>query len=416
MALTLKEKTTNKNPDIETIRKDFPILATKVYGKPLIYFDNAATSQKPIAVLKAIEDYYTQVNSNVHRGVHYLSNLATSQFEEARDKVAKHINASNEEIIFTRGTTEAINLVAFSFGEVFVKEGDEIIISQMEHHSNIVPWQMLCERKKAKLKIIPITMDGTLIMDEYFKLLNKNTKLVAINHISNTLGTINPVEEIIKAAHAFNVPVLLDGAQAIPHKKVDVKSLDVDFYCFSGHKMYGPTGIGVLYGKTKWLNEMLPWQGGGEMIKQVTFEKTTYNVPPLKFEAGTPNIAGSIVLGAAIDYINHIGLDYIGKREQELLSYSTQAITTIKGLKIIGTAPEKTSVISFVVEGTHPSDIGMLLDQQGIAVRTGHHCTQPLIDFYKIPGTVRASMAFYNTKEEIDVFITALNKAIEILN
>ena len=415
MLIEKEERELIKEQEIAAIRKQFPILETKVHGKPLIYFDNAATSQKPLVVLKAIDDFYKNMNSNVHRGVHYLSNLATKQYEEARAKIAKHSNASPEEIVFTRGTTESINLVANSFGEMYIHEGDEIIISQMEHHSNIVPWQMLCERKKAKLKVIPINQDGTLKMEEFHKLLTKRTKLVAVTHISNTLGTINPVKEIIEAAHILNIPVLIDGAQAAPHKKIDVKELDADFYCFSGHKVYGPTGIGVLYGKSKWLNEIPPWQGGGEMIKEVTFEKTTYGEPPLKFEAGTPNFEGAIVLGVALDFINSIGLANIESREHELLIYATHALKDMEGLKIIGTAPEKASVISFVVEGLHPSDIGMLLDQQGIAVRTGHHCTQPLMDFYHIPGTVRASLAFYNTFEEIDVFVEALKKSVGML-
>lgn len=401
--------------DLKSIRKDFPILNTKVNGYPLVYFDNAATSQKPLPVLNAMVDYYKHTNSNVHRGVHFLSNKATTEFEEARKTIAAHINASMDEIIFTRGATEAINLVAFSFGEKFIHAGDEIIISHMEHHSNIVPWQMLCERKNALLKVIPVTEHGTLRLDEFRRQLSPRTKLIAVCHVSNTLGTINPVEEIIETAHANNIAVLLDGAQAIPHFKVDVKKLNADFYCFSGHKVYGPTGIGILFGKSRWLNEMTPYQGGGEMIKEVKLEKTTYNTPPLKFEAGTPNIEGAIVIAKAIDYVNKTGLDAIARHEHDLLLYATDKIIDIKGLKIIGTALHKTSVISFVIEGTHPSDIGVLLDKQGIAVRTGHHCTQPLMDFYKIPGTVRASLALYNTFEEIDAFVKALNKAINML-
>ena len=415
MDIAVKSKELNKELDVETIRKDFPILHTMVHGQPLVYFDNAATSQKPLFVLDAIQEYYKETNSNVHRGIHYLSNKATNEFEASRKTIAAHLNASHEEIIFTRGTTEAINLVAFSFGEAFVKSGDEIIISHMEHHSNIVPWQLLCERKNAILKVIPITQKGELKMDEFKKLLSSKTRLVAVTHVSNTLGTINPVEEIIALAHARNIPVLLDGAQAVPHMKVDVKKLDVDFYCFSGHKLFGPTGIGVLYGKSKWLNQMPPYQGGGEMIKEVTFEKTTYNDAPLRFEAGTPNIEASIVLAKAIDYVNNIGLDSIAKHEHDLLLYATEKLEKIEGLKIIGTAPHKTAVISFIIEGIHPSDIGILLDKQGVAVRTGHHCTQPLVDFYKIPGTIRASFAFYNTFEEIDIFVKALNKAISML-
>lgn len=415
MDSTVKTKADTKEPDVKNIRKDFPILEIKVHDKPLIYFDNAATSQKPKVVIGAIEEYYTTVNSNVHRGVHYLSSTATDQFEAARRVIAKHLNASEEEIIYTRGTTESINLVAFSFGEVFVKEGDEIIISGMEHHSNIVPWQMLCERKKATLKVVPINEKGELRVDEYKKMLGAKTKLVAITHVSNSLGTINPVEEIIALAHAKNIPVLLDGAQAVPHQKVDVKKLDVDFYAFSGHKMYGPTGIGILYGKMEWLKQMVPYQGGGEMIKEVTFAKTTYNEPPLRFEAGTPNIAGSIVLAKAIDYINSIGLDAIGRYEHKLLEHATEKLSAINGLRIIGTSANKASLVSFIVEGIHPYDMGVLLDQMGIAVRTGHHCTQPLMDIFKIPGTARASFAFYNTLEEIDTLVASVERAIKVL-
>lgn len=415
MDIAVNSKIVAGELDVEAIRKDFPILHTKVHGQPLIYFDNAATSQKPLVILNAIQEYYKETNSNVHRGIHYLSNKATNEFEESRKIIATHLNASHDEIVYTRGTTEAINLVAFSFGEAFVKSGDEIIISQMEHHSNIVPWQMLCERKNAILKYIPINENGTLKLEEFKKLLSPKTKLVAVTHVSNTLGTINPMEEIIELAHTKNIPVLLDGAQAVPHMKIDVKKLDMDFYCFSGHKTFGPTGIGILYGKSKWLKQMPPYQGGGEMIKEVTLEKTTYNEPPLRFEAGTPNIEASIVLAKAIEYISKIGLDKIAKHEHNLLLYATEKLEKIEGLKIIGTAPHKTSVVSFIVNGIHPSDIGILLDKQGIAVRTGHHCTQPLIDFYKIPGTVRASFAFYNTIEEIDVFVKALNKSISML-
>jgi len=404
-----------KELNVGNIRKDFPILGIKVHDKPLIYFDNAATSQKPLVVIKSIDDYYTKQNSNVHRGVHYLSSDATEKFEHSRKTTAAHLNAGTEEVIFTRGTTESINLVAFSFGEAFVREGDEIIISEMEHHSNIVPWQMLCERKKANLYVVPINEKGELIMDEYKMLLNSKTKLVAITHVSNTLGTINPAEDIIELAHAKNIPVLLDGAQAMPHKKIDVKKLDVDFYCFSGHKMYAPTGIGILYGKSKWLEQMPPYQGGGEMIKEVSLKKTTYNVAPLRFEAGTPNIEASIVFGTAIDYINNIGLDAIGKYEKKLLEYATEKLSAIKGLKIIGTAKNKSSLVSFIVDGIHPYDLGVILDQMGIAVRTGHHCTQPLMHKFEIPGTVRASFAFYNTLEEIDTFVEVLNKAIRML-
>lgn len=405
------------NQTIAQIRKDFPILEEKIYNKPLIYFDNAATTQKPLQVLEKIEYAYKHLNSNIHRGVHYMSIKATEAHEEARDVVARFIKASKrEEIIFTRGSTEAINLVAFSFGEAFCKEGDEIVISAMEHHSNIVPWQLLCERKNLKLRIIPINVKGELILDEYRKLLNERTKLVAVAHVSNVLGTINPVKDIISIAHERNIPVLLDGAQAIPHIAVDIEDIDADFYVFSAHKIYGPTGIGVLYGKEKWLNLMPPYQGGGEMIDKVTFEKTTFNALPFKFEAGTPDYIGSTALAEALKYVENIGLDAIAHYEHELTVYATEALSTIDGIKFYGTSDRKSAVISFNVGNIHPYDIGMLLDKMGIAVRTGHHCAQPLIDFYEIPGTVRASFAFYNTKEEIDVFIAALKKAIAMLS
>ncbi|HTB07229.1 MAG TPA: cysteine desulfurase [Bacteroidia bacterium] len=415
MEISPKTKTTVKELDVESIRKEFPILSVKVHGKPLVYLDNAASSQKPVFVIKAIEKYYETVNSNVHRGVHHLSSLATDQFEASRKTIAAHLNAHPDEVIYTRGTTEAINLVAFSYGEVFVKEGDEIIISQMEHHSNIVPWQMLCQRKKAVLKYIPITEKGELKMDEYRKLLSSKTRLVAVGHVSNSLGTINPVEEIIELAHAKNIPVLLDGAQAMPHMKVDVKKLDVDFYCFSGHKVYGPTGIGILYGKEKWLKEMVPYQGGGEMIKEVKLEKSTYQDAPLRFEAGTPNIEGSIVLGTAIDYMNKLGLDNIARHEHKLLEYATEKLSAIEGLKIVGQAKNKTSIVAFNLEGLHPYDVGVILDQLGIAVRTGHHCTQPIMDLFCIPGTVRASFSFYNTLAEVDILVEGVKKAIKML-
>jgi len=405
------------NQTIAQIRKDFPILEEKIYNKPLIYFDNAATTQKPLQVLEKIEYAYKHLNSNIHRGVHYMSIKATEAHEEARDVVARFIKASKrEEIIFTRGSTEAINLVAFSFGEAFCKEGDEIVISAMEHHSNIVPWQLLCERKNLKLRIIPINVKGELILDEYRKLLNERTKLVAVAHVSNVLGTINPVKDIISIAHERNIPVLLDGAQAIPHIAVDIEDIDADFYVFSAHKIYGPTGIGVLYGKEKWLNLMPPYQGGGEMIDKVTFEKTTFNSLPFKFEAGTPDYIGSTALAEALKYVENIGLDAIVHYEHELTVYASEALSTIDGIKFYGTSDRKSAVISFNVGNIHPYDIGMLLDKMGIAVRTGHHCAQPLIDFYEIPGTVRASFAFYNTKEEIDVFIAALKKAIAMLS
>ncbi|OJV42563.1 MAG: cysteine sulfinate desulfinase [Bacteroidales bacterium 36-12] len=405
------------NQTIAHIRKDFPILEEKIYNKPLIYFDNAATTQKPLQVLEKIEYAYKHLNSNIHRGVHYMSIKATEAHEEARDVVARFIKASKrEEIIFTRGSTEAINLVAFSFGEAFCKEGDEIVISAMEHHSNIVPWQLLCERKNLKLRIVPINDKGELILDEYRKLLNERTKLVAVAHVSNVLGTINPVKDIISIAHEHDIPVLLDGAQAIPHIAVDIEDIDADFYVFSAHKIYGPTGIGVLYGKEKWLNLMPPYQGGGEMIDKVTFEKTTFNSLPFKFEAGTPDYIGSTALAEALKYVENIGLDAIVHYEHELTVYATEALSTIDGIKFYGTSDRKSAVISFNVGNIHPYDIGMLLDKMGIAVRTGHHCAQPLIDFYEIPGTVRASFAFYNTKEEIDVFIAALKKAIAMLS
>ena len=402
--------------DIKSIRKDFPILASKVYGRPLVYFDNAATSQKPWPVLKAIENYYTTLNSNVHRGVHYLSQHATDAFEEARKKTAAFINAAHDyEIIFTRGTTESINLVAHSFGKAFVKQGDEIIISALEHHSNIVPWQMLCEDRGATLRVIPMNEKGELQMDVFAGLLNDKVKLVSVNYVSNSLGTINPVRELISLAHRHHIPVLLDAAQAIQHIPVDVQELDVDFLAFSGHKMYGPTGIGVLYGKEEWLNQMPPYQGGGEMIKTVSFEKTVYNELPFKFEAGTPNIEATICLGAAIDYINSTGLDKIQQYEHELLEYATAQLSQIDKIQLVGTAAEKASVVAFNIEGVHPYDTGVILDKQGIAVRTGHHCTQPIMDFLCIPGTVRASFAFYNTREEIDALVVGVKKAVSML-
>jgi cysteine desulfurase/selenocysteine lyase len=402
--------------DVNKIRKDFPILNSKVNGRPLIYFDNAATSQKPFFVLRAIEDYYTIINSNVHRGVHHLSQQATNAFEQARQKLANFINASSDhEVIFTKGTTESINLVAYCYGKQFVKPGDEIIISAMEHHSNIVPWQMLCEERNAHLKIIPINEQGELLMDEFTAMLNDKVKLIAVSYVSNSLGTINPVREIISQAHQYDIPVLLDAAQAIQHMPVDVQELDVDFIAFSGHKMYGPTGIGILYGKEKWLNQLPPYQGGGEMIKTVTLQKTTYNDPPFKFEAGTPNIEAAICLGAAVDYINQIGLEKIQEHEHDLLQYATEQLLEIAGLRIIGTAVNKASVISFIIKEAHPYDVGVILDQMGIAVRTGHHCTQPLMDFFCIPGTARASFAFYNTREEIDELVSGVKKAVRML-
>lgn len=402
---------------VAQIRKDFPILEEEIYNKPLIYFDNAATTQKPQQVIDKIDYAYKHLNSNIHRGVHYLSIKATEAHEEARTAVARFIQAPNrEEIIFTRGTTEAINLVAFSFGEAFCSEGDEIVITAMEHHSNIVPWQLLCERKKMKLRVIPINQKGELIFEEYEKLLNERTKLVSIAHVSNVLGTVNPIQQIINSAHKRIIPVLIDGAQAIPHLAVNVTELDADFYVFSAHKIYGPTGIGVLYGKEKWLNQMPPYQGGGEMIDKVTYEKTTFNVLPFKFEAGTPDYVGSTAFAEALKYVESIGINEIARYEHELTEYAVSALSTIENIRFYGTAKEKSAVISFNVGNIHPYDIGMLLDKMGIAVRTGHHCAQPLIDFYEIPGTVRASFSFYNTKEEIDTFIGALKKAVAMLS
>lgn len=410
--------------DINKIRKDFPILKREVNGKPLVYFDNGATSQKPQIVIDAISHYYTYENSNIHRGIHTLSQEATNSYEEARKKVQRFVNAQHEhEIIFTSGTTGSINLVASSFGKKYLKKGDEIIISTMEHHSNIVPWQMICEEKEAILKVIPINDKGELLMDEFKKLLSNKTKLVAITHVSNTLGTINPIKEIIKLVRQHAPPlremegafILIDGAQAVPHTKVDVQELDCDFYAFSGHKMFGPTGVGILYGKEAILNNLPPYQGGGDMIKTVTFEKTTYNELPHKFEAGTPNIVGGIGLGVAIDYMNSIGISTIEAYEHELLAYATKQIKQIEGVRIIGEAKNKASVLSFVVDGTHPSDIGMIIDKLGVAIRTGHHCTEPLMNRFNVPGTARASFAFYNTFEEIDIFIAALNRAVTML-
>jgi cysteine desulfurase/selenocysteine lyase len=402
--------------NVEEIRKDFPILHRQVNGKPLVYFDNGATSQKPQQVIDVINRYYQHENSNIHRGIHTLSQEATDAYEKARTTVQQFINAKHHhEVIFTSGTTGSINLVASSFGKKHLQAGDEIIISTMEHHSNIVPWQMICEEKGAILKVIPISDKGELLMDEFEKLLSSKTKLVSISHVSNTLGTINPVKEIIKLAKKAGAFVLIDGAQAVPHTKVDVQALDCDFYAFSAHKMFGPTGVGILYGKEAILNELPPYQGGGDMIKTVTFEKTTYNELPHKFEAGTPNIVGGLGLAAAIDYMNNIGVANIEAYEHELLSYATEKIKQIEGIRIIGEASNKASVLSFLVDGTHPSDIGMIIDKLGIAIRTGHHCTEPLMNRFDIPGTARASFAFYNTKEEIDVFIKALERAVNML-
>lgn len=412
----MKVASTRTNFDVETIRKDFPILSREVNGKPLVYFDNAATSQTPQQVINAIVDYYTRYNANIHRGVHTLSQEATDAYEQARVKVQKHFNAAQSyEIIFTSGTTHAINLVASGFSSL-LKEGEEIIVSALEHHSNIVPWQMLCERTGAKLKVIPMNDDGTLNMKEYEKLLSEKTKLVFVNHVSNALGTINPVEEIIEKAHGVGAAVLLDGAQAAPHIKANVQELDVDFYVVSAHKMCGPTGVGMLYGKEEWLKKLPPYQGGGEMIATVTFEKTTYADLPHKFEAGTPDICGGIAFGAALDYMNSIGFENIASYEHELLEYATEKLQEIEGLRIYGTSAEKTAVISFNIGDIHPYDIGTIIDKLGIAVRTGHHCAQPVMDYYKIPGTVRASFSFYNTKEEIDIFVEAVKRAKNMLS
>lgn len=402
--------------DIISIRKQFPILDQKVNGKPLIYFDNGATTQKPKQVIDKIVEYYSSYNSNIHRGVHTLSQKATMAYDEARAFIAKYLNAKNpNEVIFTKGTTESINFVAKCFGQKFISKGDEIIVSEMEHHSNILPWQELCNSGGAMLKVIPVTDEGKLNYDAFEKLIDSNTKLISVTHVSNTLGTVNDVKRIIEFAHSKNIPVMLDGAQAIPHLKVDLQDLDVDFYCFSGHKVYAPTGIGILYVKEKWLNQFDVYQSGGGTIKTVSFEKTVYAESPHKFEAGTPNIEGAIALAEALKYVEQIGIGNIAKHEHELLVYATEKLLQIKDLKIYGTALCKAGVISFNVGNIHPFDIGTLLDKQGIAVRTGHHCTQPLMAHYGIQGTVRMSFAIYNTKDEIDVFIEALNKAIKML-
>lgn len=404
-----------KTLDIASVRKDFPILDRKVNGKPLVYFDNAATAQTPKQVIDVIVDYYSLYNANIHRGVHALSQEATDLYEVARQTLQKHFNVKeSSEVIFTSGTTHAINIVANGFSTILAS-GDEIIVSALEHHSNIVPWQMLCEKTGAKLKVLPMNNDGELIIDAFDSLLSEKTKLVFVNHVSNALGTINPIEEIINKAHRFGAAVLIDGAQACPHIKPDVQALDVDFYVASGHKMCGPTGVGMLYGKREWLEKLPPYQGGGEMISEVTFEKTTYADLPHKFEAGTPNICGGIAFGAAVDYMNNIGFDTIASYEHELLQYATTKMKAIEGLKIYGVSDRKASVISFNIEGIHPYDLGSILDKLGIAVRTGHHCAQPIMDFFKIPGTVRASFAFYNTFEEIDTLISGIEKAKSML-
>ena len=402
--------------DVQKVRADFPILSQKVNGKPLVYFDNGATSQKPQVVIDAISKYYSEINANIHRGVHTLSQLATDAYEVSRNTIQNHINAKhNHEIIFTSGTTFGINLVANGFASL-LKAGDEVMVSALEHHSNIVPWQFLCEKTGAKLVVIPMNEKGELIISEFDKLLSEKTKIVTVNHISNALGTVNPIEYIIKKAHGVGAAVLIDGAQATPHLRPDVQALDCDFYVFSGHKVCGPTGVGILYGKEEWLRKLPPYQGGGEMIAEVTFEKTTYADLPHKFEAGTPNIEGGIVLGTAIDYMNAIGFVNIAAYEQELLDYGTKRLQEIEGLTIYGTSENKASVISFNIEGIHPYDIGTIIDKLGIAVRTGHHCAQPIMNFFNIPGTIRASFAFYNTKEEIDIFVEAVKKAQMMLS
>ena len=402
--------------NVDKIREDFPILKKTVHGKPLVYFDNAATSQTPQVVIDTIVDYYSNYNANIHRGVHTLSQIATDKYEQARIKIQNHFNAKEAyEIILTSGTTHSINIVAAGFASLINKD-DEIIVSALEHHSNIVPWQMLCEKTGAILKVIPMNEDGSLEMDVYHNLLNENTKLVFCNHVSNALGTLNPIKEIIDAAHRVNAAVLIDGAQATPHIKPDLQNLDVDFYVASAHKLCGPTGVGLLYGKQEWLEKLPPYQGGGEMIETVSFKKTTYAGLPHKFEAGTPNICGGIAFGTAIEYMNSIGFNNIASYENELLEYGTKELLKIKGLKIYGATKQKTEVISFNVNEIHPYDIGSILDKLGIAVRTGHHCAQPIMDFYKIPGTIRASFSFYNTKEEIDVLVNGVKKAVQMLS
>jgi cysteine desulfurase/selenocysteine lyase len=399
----------------ESLKSDFPTLKQKINGNELVYLDNAATTQKPEKVIKALESYYRTINSNIHRGVHTLSIRATKAYEDARSKIAAFINAEHrEEIIFVRGATEAINLVANSYVRPILKEGDQIIISQMEHHANIVPWQIICGQKKAELKIIPMNEKGELLIEEIEEMINEKTKFLSINHVSNSLGTVNRIEDVIKIAHANNIRIMIDGAQAVQHLSVDLMKLNADFYCFSGHKVYAPTGIGVLYGKKELLEKMPPYQGGGDMIKSVTFEKTIYNDIPNRFEAGTPNIAGAIGLGVAIDYLVSLGIENIAKHENELLDYATQEIRKIEGVRIIGNAVEKASVLSFIIEGIHPHDIGTIMDKQGVAIRTGHHCTQPTMDFYGIPATARASFVIYNSIKDVDAMINSVKKAIEV--
>ncbi|HOK60411.1 MAG: cysteine desulfurase [Tenuifilum sp.] len=407
-----EQRTTN---NLLSFRADFPILSREVYGRPLVYFDNGATTQKPLCVLQTIERFYREINANIHRGVHKLSEESTREYENAREVVRKFLNArKTSEIIFTSGTTASINLVAYSFGEVFVRQGDEVLVTEMEHHSNIVPWQLLCERKGATLKVLPFDSNGELMLNKLPELLTPKTRIVAVTQVSNTLGTVNPIAEIVRIAHSQNIPVLVDGAQGVKHGKIDVQQLDADFYAFSGHKIYGPTGIGVLYGKEEWLERMVPWQGGGDMIATVSFAKTTFNELPFKFEAGTANYIGAAGLATALNYYSSIGPDIATAYEDELLKYATTKLKEIDGLTIYGNAPEKAAIISFLLNGIHPYDTGMILDKMGIAVRTGNHCTQPVIDHFGIDGTVRASLAFYNTFEEVDRLVEALHKVKEM--
>lgn len=404
-----------ENFDVERVRRDFPVLKQKIHGKPLVYLDNGATSQKPQCVIETLRRYYAEENSNIHRGIHFLSERATSAYEGAREKIRRFVNAgSTEEIVFVRGTTEGINLVAQSYGRTFLKEGDEVVITAMEHHSNIVPWQILCGQVGARLRVIPINHDGELVIDEYQRLLNDKTKFVALTHVSNALGSVVPVKSMVRSAHDRGIPVLVDGAQAVPHMRVDVRDLDCDFYAFSGHKMFGPTGVGILYGRADRLEAMPPYQGGGDMISLVTFEKTHYNVLPYKFEAGTPHIAGGIGLGAAVDYLNGLNWEQVVAHERDLLDYATEALSAIEGLKIIGTAKHKAGVLSFVLEGVHAHDVGTILDQHGIAVRAGHHCAMPVMQRFGVPATTRASLAFYNTKREIDSLVAGIHRVIEV--
>jgi len=412
---TVELRHANRRFDVERVRRDFPILAQKIRGKALVYLDSAATSQKPQVVIDTITRYYEQGNANIHRGVHYLSEHATKEHEAARQTAQAFLNAARaEEIVYVRGTTEAINLVAQTYGRTHVGAGDEVLISGMEHHSNIVPWQILCEEKHAKLRVAPINDSGELLLEEFAKLLGPRTKLVAVTHVSNALGTIVPLKPMIEMAHRLNIPVLVDGAQAVPHMKVDVQALDCDFYAFSGHKVYGPTGIGVLYGKSALLDAMPPYQGGGDMISSVTFEKTIYNKLPYKFEAGTPDIAGAIALGAAIQYLSGLGMENVAAHGQELLAYGTEAVSAIPGVRLVGTAKQKTGVLSFVMEGVHPHDIGTVLDQEGIAIRTGHHCSQPVMQRFDIPATARASFAVYNSTEDVDALVRGIEKVREV--